>query len=78
MKEKVFEIIASVCEKPAKKIKLEDNLISDLELESLDLIELVTKFESAFNVEIEDKDIKDFQTVEDIVTYVEAHVQDLH
>lgn len=71
MKEKVINIISSVCEIDKKDIKLDSNLINDLELESLDVVDLVVAFEKEFNIKIDDKDIKQFQTVEDIVKYLE-------
>ena len=46
-------------------------LVNDLELESLDVVDLVVAFEKEFNIKIDDKDIKQFQTVEDIVKYLE-------
>ena len=71
MEEKVINIISSVCEIDKKDIKLDSNLINDLELESLDVVDLVVAFEEEFNIKIDDKDIKQFQTVEDIVKYLE-------
>ena len=71
MEEKVINIISSVCEIDKKDIKLDSNLINDLELESLDVVDLVVAFEKEFNIKIDDKDIKQFQSVEDIVKYLE-------
>ena len=71
MEEKVINIISSVCEIDKKDIKLDSNLVNDLELESLDVVDLVVAFEKEFNIKIEDKEIKQFQTVEDIVKYLE-------
>lgn len=71
MEEKVINIISSVCEIDKKDIKLDSNLINDLGLESLDVVDLVVAFEKEFNIKIDDKDIKQFQTVEDIVKYLE-------
>ncbi len=71
MEEKVINIISSVCEIDKKDIKLDSNLVNDLELESLDVVDLVVAFEKEFNIKIDDKDIKQFQTVEDIVKYLE-------
>jgi len=47
-----------------------------LEVESLDLVDLVGAFEEEFGVEIQDKDIKGLQTVDDIVKYIEAHQEE--
>lgn len=74
MENDIIKIISNVSEVPAKKIKLESNLISDLGLESLDLVTLVSEFEDKYKVTVEDKDIKDLQTVKDIIDYIEKHV----
>lgn len=74
VEEQVKELISEVTEKPVDDIHLEDNIITDLEIESLDLIDLITKFEDTFGLEVEDKDIKYFQTVSDIINYIKNHV----
>lgn len=74
MEKEIIEIIADVAEIPVKKIKKESNLIRDLELESLDLVTLVSVFEERFQIYVLDKDIKDLQTVEDIINYIASHV----
>ncbi len=74
MKNDVIEIISKVTEIPTKKISLESNLIKDLELESLDLVSLVAEFEEKYNIVVDDKDIKNLQTVNDIVEYLEKNV----
>lgn len=74
MKEKVIKIIAEVAEVPIESLNVNTNLINDLDLESLDLVELVGAFEEAFKVEIPDKDIKKIQTVGDIIEFIESHV----
>ena len=70
VEKKVVKIISETAEVPEKKIKLDSNIMNDLELESLDVVDLVTAFEEAFGVEIEDNDVKKFQTVGDIVDYL--------
>lgn len=74
MKNEIIEIIASVAEVPVKNIKMESNLINDLELGSLDLVTLVSEFENKYNMTVDDKDIKNLQTVKDVVEYIEKHV----
>ena len=41
-------------------------------MESLDLVDLVAAFEEKYNIEILDKDIKNLQTVNDIIKYIES------
>ena len=73
MKNKVIEIIAETLDVDKSEISMKTNLIKDLDIESLDLVDLVGAFEEEFGVEIADKDIKDIQTVADIVEYIEDH-----
>ena len=72
MEEKVISIIAKVLEIPEERIDSKTNLVKDLELESLDLVDLIVAFEMEYGIEILDKDIKNLQTVEDIVKYIES------
>lgn len=74
MKEEVIKIIASVAEVPEESINLNTNLIADLDLESLDLVTLVSEIENKYGLEIPDKEIKKIQTVEDIVNFLSSHV----
>lgn len=74
MKEEVIKIIANVAEVPEESINLNTNLIADLDLESLDLVTLVSEIENKYELEIPDKEIKKIQTVEDIVNFLSSHV----
>ena len=74
MKNEVIEIISKVTEIPVKKINLDANLVKDLKVESLDLVSLVAEFEEKYNIVVDDKDIKNLQTVKDIVDYIEKNV----
>lgn len=74
MKEEVIKIIASVAEVPEESINLNTNIIADLDLESLDLVTLVSEIENKYELEIPDKEIKKIQTVEDIVNFLSSHV----
>ena len=73
MEAKIISLIADTLEVDKDKITSDTNLIQDLEVESLDLVDLVAAFEEQFNIEIPDKDIKNLQTVGDIIAYAEAH-----
>lgn len=53
---------------------MENTLIGDLDLESLDIVTLIAELEEKYQIEIPDKEIKKMQTVEDVVNYLEAHV----
>ena len=72
MKEEIIEIIANVLEIPKDGINEKTNLIRDLDVESLELVDLITCFEEKYQIEILDKDIKTLQTVDDIIKYIES------
>ena len=74
MKEEIIKIIAGVAEVPEESINLKTNLTADLDLESLDLVTLVSEIENKYQLEIPDKEIKKIQTVEDIVNFLSNHV----
>ena len=74
MKEVLIKIIASVAEVPVESFNFNTNLIADLDLESLDLVTLVSEIENKYELEIPDKEIKKIQTVEDIVNFLSSHV----
>lgn len=74
MKEEIIKIIAGVAEVPEESINLKTNLIADLDLESLDLVTIVSEIENKYQIEIPDKEIKKIQTVEDIVNFLSSHV----
>ncbi len=53
-------------------ISPDTDLISDLSVNSLDLVEVVCAFEVAFDIVVPEKDIRKLTKVRDIVEYLEA------
>lgn len=74
MLEKVKEILTDYTEVPVTEITLATDLVNDLDLNSLDVVNIVVVFEDAFGIEIPDRAIRDLTTVEDIVRYLETYV----
>jgi len=74
----MFEQVKSIIEENVDcsniKIAPETDLISDLNINSLDLVELVCAFEVAFDVVVPEKDIRKLSKVRDIVDYLEQKV----
>ncbi len=54
-------------------IKAEASFIEDLGADSLALVELVLKFEEAFQITIPDSETEKIRTVRDAITYIEQH-----
>jgi acyl carrier protein len=54
------------------KVKLEARFREDLEADSLDLVELIMKFEDVFGAEISDEDAQKITTVGEAVKFVDS------
>ena len=54
------------------KVKHEARFREDLEADSLDLVELIMKFEDVFGAKISDKDAQKITTVGEAVKFVDA------
>jgi acyl carrier protein len=74
MFEKVKSIIEENVDCGHVKIEPETDLIGDLNINSLDLVELVCAFEVAFDIVVPEKEIRKLSRVRDIVTYLEQRV----
>lgn len=53
-------------------VTLEAELVGDLGINSLELADLVYLCEEKFNISIDDEDLHNFNTVGDVVKYLEA------
>lgn len=47
-------------------------LVSDLEMDSFDLVQLVCEVEEEFGIRIPDKALKNFITIGDVAKYIES------
>ncbi len=70
--DKIKEIIAGQLNVSEDDIELETHLMKDLEADSLDAVEIIMAIEDVFGIEIPDEDAEQFQTVNDLVSYVES------
>jgi len=68
--EKVVGIIQKTLDKDGVVITAETALLDELGLNSLELAELAYAFEDEFKIEIPDRDIVTFRTVNDVVLYL--------
>lgn len=74
----IEQLAKIISEYKGEKVELtpETVIISDLGLNSLDLINLITEIEEEFDVEIPDRAIKLFKTVKDVVRFIEEADED--
>lgn len=72
--ERLIEIIAQQLGVDADNVTADASFMDDLGADSLDTVELVMALEEEFDLEIPDSDAEKIQTVQDALTYLEAHV----
>ena len=68
--EKLQDIIAKQLSIEPKDIKATSSFTSDLDADSLDVVELVMTFEEEFDVPIEDEVAGEMSTVQDAINYI--------
>jgi len=66
------EIVNSVTELPVDTIELDKTFTDDLEIDSLDMMQIVVDAEEKFGVRIPDDDVKNLKTVGDAVSYIQS------
>lgn len=72
MLEKIIEIVYPLLEDKSTKINENTVLLTDLGLNSFELVELVCVIEDEFDIEIPDKKIKTLITVKDVINFIEG------
>lgn len=71
IKNKLTEIVVSQLGVEAEKVTEEASFISDLEADSLDVVELVMAIEDEFEIDIEDQIASQIVTLQDALNYIE-------
>lgn len=72
--EKVREIIIEQLSVDEDLVTMSTHLMKDLEADSLDAVEIIMAIEDEFEIEVPDEDAEKFQSVGDIVKYIEDKV----
>lgn len=57
----------------ADMVQMDTNLMKDLEADSLDAVEIILGVEEEYGLDIPDEVAEKFETVSDLVNYVEEH-----
>ena len=73
MFEKLKNILEEKVGKKADDITMETVILSDLGMNSFELVQLVARLEDEFDIEIEDDALKTFVTVGDVVHYLDEN-----
>ncbi|MFV0389309.1 MAG: acyl carrier protein [Pyrinomonadaceae bacterium] len=73
VKDRIKQIIVDELGVDESEVTENARFIEDLGADSLDLVELVMRFEEEFDIEIPDEDAEKIQGVKDAYAYVEQH-----
>ena len=70
---KIKGLIADNFDIDKDKITKDTNFTSDLDADSIDLVELILQLEDEFGAEIPDDEAEKIKTVGDAVSYIKSH-----
>lgn len=70
--EKIKLILSEQFDVSENEITAETNLITDLNADSIDVVELIMAIEQEFSIDIPENAIENVKTVEDMAKYVEG------
>ena len=72
--DKIKDIIVEQLSVDEADVTADTHLMKDLEADSLDAVEIIMAIEDEFEIEVPDEDAEKFQSVADIVKYVEERI----
>ncbi len=71
--ERIKTIISNEFDINENEITLNTSLFDELDIDSLDLVDLVMTLEDEFSIELPDEALADMKTVGDVVKYIEEN-----
>ena len=71
--DEIKDIIIDQLQVEESEVTMDTNLMKDLSADSLDAVEIIMAIEEEYGIEIPDEDAETFQTVGDLVNYVEEN-----
>ncbi len=72
--EKLISILATQLDLPQEELNADTSLIDDLEVDSLDVVEMLMSVEDEFNVVIPEDEIENLKTIGDVAEYVQNNM----
>ncbi len=73
--ERVKEIVVEQLGVSPEQVKPEAKFVDDLGADSLDTVELIMALEEEFSLEIDDEEAEKLQTVQDVISHIDANKQ---
>lgn len=74
VQDKVIQIVSEATKVEVSNIKPETSFIDDLNLDSLDMVEMMMKMEEEFGVEIPEDKTEELKTISDVTTFLKENV----
>ena len=71
--DKVKELIVEQLDVDPSIVTMDTDFMKDLEADSLDAVEIILGVEDEYGIEIPDEEAEKFQTVADLVAYVDEN-----
>ncbi len=75
MYDKIAAILAKQLKVEISSIKKDSNIMDNLGADSLDIVEISMAIEQEFNISIQDEEIVNFKTPDDIMKFLEANIK---
>ena len=72
LQEKITKLVADATKVDTSNVTEKTNFIEDLNLDSLDMVELMMKMEDEFEIEIPEDDTEKLKTIGDVVSYLKS------
>lgn len=75
VQEKVIKLVSEATKMDASNISAATSFIDDLNLDSLDMVELMMKMEDEFGIEIPEDETENLKSIGDVVNYLKTKQQ---
>lgn len=72
VQDKVIKLVSEATKMDAGNITINTTFVDDLNLDSLDMVELMMKMEDEFGVEIPEDETENLKSIGDVVNYLKA------
>jgi len=69
---KIKDVLVEEFEVDSNDVSLESNLFTDLEMDSLDAIDLMVTLDKELGIEIKTEDMQDMRTIQDVCNFILA------
>ena len=74
IEDKVIALLETLVDKSVLPISVDNHLVDDLNLDSLQIVDITLMFEDDFGIEIFDEDMDNTHTVSDIIQIVKDRI----